>query len=138
MGITSEIEAPMDFPDQDLKELEYKEIKERVKAILDEIKKLINTLDYGKILQEGIKTVIVGKTNVGKSSLFNALIKEDRSIVAPLPGTTRDIVEEMININGITFKIIDTAGLKNPENIVESISIELLMNLKEDVLYEFF
>ncbi|MEA2021057.1 MAG: tRNA uridine-5-carboxymethylaminomethyl(34) synthesis GTPase MnmE [Candidatus Caldatribacteriota bacterium] len=123
LRITSEIEAPMDFPDQDIKELKYEEIERRIKKILIGIEKLIDTLNYGRILKEGIKTVIVGKTNVGKSSLFNALIKEDRAIVASLPGTTRDIIEELISIKGIAFKIIDTAGLKNPENIVEKISI---------------
>jgi tRNA modification GTPase len=123
LRITSEIEAPMDFPDQGIKELKYEEIEKRIKNILAGIEELINTLNYGKILKEGIKTVIVGKTNVGKSSLFNALIGEDRAIVASLPGTTRDVIEELINIKGIVFKIIDTAGLKNPENIVEKISI---------------
>jgi len=123
LRITSEIEAPMDFPDQGIKELKYEEIERKIKNILIGIEELINTLNYGKILKEGIKTVIVGKTNVGKSSLFNALINEDRAIVASLPGTTRDVIEELINIKGIAFKIIDTAGLKNPENIVEKISI---------------
>jgi len=123
LRITSEIEAPMDFPEQGIKELKYEEIEKRIKNILVGIEELINTLNYGKILKEGIKTVIVGKTNVGKSSLFNALIEEDRAIVASLPGTTRDVIEELINIKGIVFKIIDTAGLKNPENIVEKISI---------------
>lgn len=129
LTIISEIEAPMDFPDQDIRELEYGEIEKRTVNILHEVNKLIDTLNYGKVLKEGVKTVIVGKTNVGKSSLFNALVKDDRSIVASLPGTTRDVVEEMININGITFKIIDTAGLKNPENVVEKISIKKMREI---------
>lgn len=124
LRITSEIEAPMDFPGQDLKELKSNEAEERIKKFLAEINYLIDTLDYGKILKEGIKTVIVGKTNVGKSSLFNSLLRKNRAIVASLPGTTRDSIEELINIKGILFNIIDTAGLKNPENIVEKISIE--------------
>jgi len=129
LRIISDIEAPMDFPEQGLRELKYEEIEKRTKNILIEIKKLLSTLNYGKILQEGIKTVIVGKTNVGKSSLFNALVKENRSIVTSLPGTTRDAVEEFINIDGIAFKIIDTAGLKNPENIVEKISIKKMRKI---------
>ena len=129
LTIISEIEAPMDFPDHDIRELEYGEIEKRTVNILHEVNKLIDTLNYGKVLKEGVKTVIVGKTNVGKSSLFNALVKDDRSIVASLPGTTRDVVEEMININGITFKIIDTAGLKNPENVVEKISIKKMREI---------
>ncbi|GAH39784.1 unnamed protein product, partial [marine sediment metagenome] len=78
-------------------------------------------------LKEGINALIVGKTNVGKSSLFNTLLRENRAIVTHLPGTTRDTIEELINIKGIAFKIIDTAGLKNPENIIEKISIKKMM-----------
>ena len=122
--ITAEIEAPMDFPDQGIKELDSTEIKNRIKNILEEISSLLETLDYGKILKEGINTVIVGKANVGKSSLFNALLRENRAIVTHLPGTTRDTIEELINLKGIAFKIIDTAGFKTPENVIEKISLK--------------
>lgn len=122
--IAAEIEAPMDFPGQDIEEIESIEIQKRIEYILKEIVSLLDTLDYGKILKEGIDTVIVGKTNVGKSSLFNTLLRESRAIVTPLPGTTRDTIEELINIKGIAFRIVDTAGLKNPENIVEKISLK--------------
>jgi len=122
--ITAEIEAPMDFPDQDIEELDSTEIQNRIKNILEEISSLLETLDYGKILKEGINTVIVGKSNVGKSSLFNTLLRENRAIVTHLPGTTRDIIEELINLKGIAFKIIDTAGFKTPENVIEKISLE--------------
>ena len=124
MRITAEIEAPMDFPDQDIKELDSTEIQKRIKNILKEVFSLLETLDYGKILKEGINTVIVGKANVGKSSLFNALLRENRAIVTHLPGTTRDTIEELINLKGIAFKIIDTAGFKTPENVIEKISLE--------------
>jgi len=130
--ISSEIEAPMDFPDQDIEEKSPKKVKENINYILKEINFLIETLDYGKILKEGINTLIVGKANVGKSSLFNALLRENRAIVTHLPGTTRDTIEELINIKGMAFKIIDTAGFKNPENIIEKISIKKMMkHLKE-------
>jgi len=122
--IAAEIEAPMDFPDQDIKELDSMEMQERIEDVLKEVVALLDTLDYGKILKGGVNTVIVGKTNVGKSSLFNTLLRENRAIVTPLPGTTRDTIEELINIKGIAFRIIDTAGLKNPENIIEKISIK--------------
>ncbi|GAG74102.1 unnamed protein product [marine sediment metagenome] len=130
--ISAEIEAPMDFPDQDIKEICPKKVEENINYILKEVNSLIDTLEYGKILKEGINALIVGKTNVGKSSLFNALLRENRAIVTHLPGTTRDTIEELINIKGIAFKVIDTAGLKNPENVIEKISIKRMMkHLKE-------
>ncbi|MBA7497447.1 tRNA modification GTPase MnmE [subsurface metagenome] len=130
--ISAEIEAPMDFPDQVIKEIYPKKVEENIIYILKEVNSLMRTLDYGKILKEGISALIVGKANVGKSSLFNTLLRENRAIVTHLPGTTRDTIEELINIKGIAFKIIDTAGLKNPENIIEKISIKKMMKyLKE-------
>jgi tRNA modification GTPase len=133
--ISAEIEAPMDFPDQDIKEICPKKVEENISYILKEVNSLMRTLDYGKILKEGISALIVGKANVGKSSLFNTLLRENRAIVTHLPGTTRDTIEELINIKGIAFKIIDTAGLKNPENIIEKISIKKMMkHLKEAML----
>ena len=125
--ISAEIEAPMDFPDQDIKEICPKKVKENINYILKEVNSLIETLDYGKILKEGINALIVGKANVGKSSLFNILLRENRAIVTHLPGTTRDTIEELINIKGIAFKVIDTAGLKTPQNVIEKISIKRMM-----------
>jgi len=140
MRITAEIEAPMDFPDQDIKELDSTEIQKRIKNILKEVFSLLETLDYGKILKEGINTVIVGKANVGKSSLFNALLRENRAIVTHLPGTTRDTIEELINLKGIAFKIIDTAGFKTPENVIEKISLERMRKFldKADLVLTMF
>jgi len=133
--ISAEIEAPMDFPDQDIKEISPKKVEENISYILKEINSLIDTMDYGKILKEGINALIVGKANVGKSSLFNTLLRENRAIVTHIPGTTRDTIEELINIKGIAFKIIDTAGLKNPENVIEKISIKKMMkHLRETKL----
>ena len=133
--ISAEIEAPMDFPDQDIEEKSPQKVEENINYILKEINSLIETLDYGKILKEGINALIVGKANVGKSSLFNTLLRENRAIVTHLPGTTRDTIEELINIKGMAFKIIDSAGLKNPENIIEKISIKKMMkHLKETKL----
>lgn len=130
--ISAEIEAPMDFPDQDIKEICPKKVEENISYVLKEVNYLIETLDYGKMLKEGINALIVGKANVGKSSLFNTLLRENRAIVTHLPGTTRDTIEELINIKGIAFKVIDTAGLKTPENIIEKISIKRMMkHLKE-------
>jgi len=118
------IELTMDFPDQGIVEISGKKIRETLKHCLSEVTELLNTVKYGQIIKEGICCVILGKTNVGKSSLFNLLVKKNRAIVTPIPGTTRDIIEESINIKGLTFNITDTAGMKNPENIVEQISLE--------------
>jgi tRNA modification GTPase len=122
--LTIKIEAPLDFPDQGIIEIENKEIKKILKKCLFEVNELLATVEYGQILKEGINTLILGKTNVGKSSLFNLLLKKERSIVTPMAGTTRDLIEESMNIKGLTFNLIDTAGIKIPENIIEKISLE--------------
>ncbi|MDD3631443.1 MAG: tRNA uridine-5-carboxymethylaminomethyl(34) synthesis GTPase MnmE [Atribacterota bacterium] len=122
--LTIKIEAPLDFPDQGIIEIENKEIKKILKKCLFEVNELLATVEYGQILKEGINTLILGKTNVGKSSLFNLLLKKERSIVTPMAGTTRDLIEESMNIKGLTFNLIDTAGIKIPENIIEKISLK--------------
>jgi|LDZT01.1.fsa_nt_gi tRNA modification GTPase len=122
--LNTKMEAPMDFPDQGIIEMDRNKIRENLEDCLLEVNSLLETVKYGQIIKEGICCVILGKTNVGKSSLFNLLLKKNRSIVTSLPGTTRDIIEESINIEGFTFNLIDTAGMKNPENIVEEISLD--------------
>jgi len=125
------IEAPLDFPDQGIAEIKKEEIKKIINECSGEVNKLLDTVQYGQIIKEGINTIILGKTNVGKSSLFNLLLKRNRSIVTSLPGTTRDLIEESININGFTFHLIDTAGMKIPENIVEQISLKRVREYME-------
>ncbi|MFZ2330819.1 MAG: tRNA uridine-5-carboxymethylaminomethyl(34) synthesis GTPase MnmE [Atribacterota bacterium] len=124
INLSIRIEAPLDFPDQGIPEVEYSEIKKTLMKCLLEVNELLATADYGQMIKEGVNTIILGKTNVGKSSLFNLLLKKNRSIVTPLPGTTRDLIEESINIKGLTFNLIDTAGMKIPENIIEQISLK--------------
>lgn len=117
------IEAGIDFPEDEIEELSIKQINDKTQIILAEIDRIIRTADTGKIYRDGITTAIIGRTNVGKSSLLNALLKEKRAIVTEVPGTTRDVIEEMINIGGIPLKIIDTAGIRETKDIVEKIGI---------------
>ncbi|WP_186431127.1 tRNA uridine-5-carboxymethylaminomethyl(34) synthesis GTPase MnmE [Clostridium sp. BSD9I1] len=118
------IEATVDFPEDDLEEVTSNQVSIQVENIINEVSELLSTADEGKILREGLNVVIVGKPNVGKSSLLNALLKEQRAIVTEVPGTTRDVIEEYINLDGVPIKIIDTAGIRETEDIVEKIGVE--------------
>ncbi len=123
LGILAVLEADIDFPDEELDSLRIAEIKRNLNNIKARLGKLLEEARNARLLREGINVVICGKTNVGKSSLLNALIKEERSIVTPVAGTTRDTVEESMDIKGIPVKIIDTAGIIRPRNLIESKAI---------------
>lgn len=124
LDLMTNIEVSIDYPEYDIEELLDKEIKEKLEQINAELQKLLKSFDNGKIIKEGIKTAIIGRPNAGKSSLLNAILKEDRAIVTEFEGTTRDTIEEFVNINGIPLKLIDTAGIRKTENEVEKIGIE--------------
>lgn len=120
----SHIEASIDFPEEGMDIIAETDIAGKVNDILSDLKYLIDTSDEGIILREGVLAVIVGKPNTGKSSLMNLLLKRDRVIVTPVPGTTRDAVEEMISLKGIPIRLVDTAGIADTKDIVEKEGIK--------------
>lgn len=126
------VEVAINFSEDGQEELDETRLREDGKEALDELNRLITTANKGKILREGIRVLILGKPNVGKSSLLNRLIRENRAIVTEIPGTTRDSIEEMININGIAFKLIDTAGIRETDDIVEQIGVSKSIELAKD------
>lgn len=124
MDLMADIEASIDYPEYDVEETTNKKISETLNKLESELNKLEASFKNGKILKDGIKTAIVGKPNVGKSSLLNLILGENRAIVSNIEGTTRDTIEEYINIKGIPLKIVDTAGIRNTTNEIEQIGVK--------------
>lgn len=124
IDVMANVEANIDYPEYDIEEVTTAYLNDHIQQAMDMVDALLKASETGKIYREGITTAILGEPNVGKSSLLNTLLMENKAIVTEIPGTTRDIIEEYINIGGIPFKIIDTAGIRETDNLVEQIGVE--------------
>ncbi|MFH0912668.1 MAG: tRNA uridine-5-carboxymethylaminomethyl(34) synthesis GTPase MnmE [Candidatus Omnitrophota bacterium] len=119
LEILSRIEANIDFPEEEIDTVDLKTISKKLKDAKERLGNILDNARHGRILREGINAVICGKPNVGKSSLLNALLRQERAIVTPIAGTTRDTIEEVIDIKGIPIRIVDTAGIIEPQDLIE-------------------
>lgn len=126
------IEVSIDYPEYDIEETQNAEVHSMLNLVESKLKRLENSFDNGKIIKDGIKTAIIGKPNAGKSSLLNAILNENRAIVTEYEGTTRDTIEEMVTINGIPINLIDTAGIRDTDNVVEQIGITKSREMAEN------
>ncbi len=120
LGVVAHVEAHIDFPEEDIDPRTGVEICDKIGGVAQDIARLMATAEHGRILREGVRTVICGAPNVGKSSLLNRLLGYERAIVSELPGTTRDTIEDVVQVAGIALRLVDTAGVRHADDIIES------------------
>ena len=133
VSIISNIEVNIDYPEyEDIYEVTILDLKNKISDIKNKLEKIIKEAEDGKLIKDGIKTAIIGRPNVGKSSLLNRLLEEEKAIVTNIPGTTRDIVEGEVLINGVKLNIIDTAGIRETEDLVEKIGVKKSLDILND------
>lgn len=132
LDVLAEIEAQVDFPEEDLDPVIKEEIAGRISSLIKQMERLISTYEEGRILKHGVYTAILGKPNVGKSSLLNQLVMKERAIVSPYPGTTRDFIEETLDVRGIPLRLVDTAGLRATADEIERVGVEITKKKAEE------
>ncbi|MBO5713953.1 MAG: tRNA uridine-5-carboxymethylaminomethyl(34) synthesis GTPase MnmE, partial [Clostridia bacterium] len=128
----AEIDADMDFPEEDLEEMSTDRVQELLSSVVEKLDKLIASYKTGRILKSGVKVAIVGKPNTGKSSTLNAILNYDKAIVSDIAGTTRDIVEGATDINGVRFNFSDTAGIRESDDVIERMGVNLSKRVLEE------